>query len=100
MIADFRALCAQLLDEIPYESPLTCLTRAALAEPESELHSSTLSPAAHEVVAAAHQHGFTNRKMLAAALRAAAQHLYHDWSAFNCIDALREIADELENNDD
>lgn len=33
---------------------------------------------------------------LAAALRAAADQIDHDWSAFNCIDALYEIADELE----
>lgn len=38
-------------------------------------------------------------RAIAAALRAAAQHLYHDWSAFNCIDALCEIADELEGQD-
>ena len=33
---------------------------------------------------------------LAAALRAAADHIDHDWSAFNCVDALCEIATELE----
>ena len=33
---------------------------------------------------------------LAAALRAAADHIYHDWSGFNCVDALCEIAAELE----
>ena len=33
---------------------------------------------------------------LAAALRAAADHVYHDWSGFNCVDYLCEIADELE----
>ena len=32
---DFRALCAALVDEAPYESPTTCLARAALAQPES-----------------------------------------------------------------
>jgi hypothetical protein len=32
----------------------------------------------------------------AAALRAAADHIYHDCSAFNCIDSLYEIAAELE----
>jgi hypothetical protein len=31
---DFRALCAALVDEAPYESPTTCLARAALAQPE------------------------------------------------------------------
>jgi hypothetical protein len=33
---------------------------------------------------------------LAAALRAAADHIDHDWSGFNCVDALCEIAAELE----
>jgi hypothetical protein len=33
---------------------------------------------------------------LPAALRAAADHIDHDWSAFNCIDSLYEIAAELE----
>jgi hypothetical protein len=33
---------------------------------------------------------------LAAALRAAADHIHHDWSGFNCVDALCEIAAELE----
>jgi hypothetical protein len=33
---------------------------------------------------------------LAAALRAAADHINHDWSGFNCVDALYEIAAELE----
>jgi hypothetical protein len=33
-MTDFRALCQELLDEIPHESPLTCLARAALAQPE------------------------------------------------------------------
>jgi hypothetical protein len=33
---------------------------------------------------------------LAAALCAAADQINHDWSAFNCIDALYEIAAELE----
>lgn len=35
-MTDFRALCAELLDEIPHESPTTCLARAALAEPQGE----------------------------------------------------------------
>jgi hypothetical protein len=39
---------------------------------------------------------FSHKAGMAAALRAVAQHLYHDWSAFNCIDALNEIAQELE----
>jgi hypothetical protein len=29
---NFRAICAALLDEIPYESPTTCLALAALKE--------------------------------------------------------------------
>ncbi len=33
---------------------------------------------------------------LAAALRAAADYINHDWSGFNCVDALCEIAAELE----
>jgi hypothetical protein len=34
-MTDFRALCAALVDEAPYESPITCLARAALlAQPE------------------------------------------------------------------
>jgi hypothetical protein len=33
---------------------------------------------------------------IAAALRAAADHIDHDWSGFNCVDALCEIAAELE----
>ena len=32
----------------------------------------------------------------AAALRAAVDYINHDWSGFNCVDALCEIADELE----
>jgi hypothetical protein len=35
-------------------------------------------------------------KSVAAALRAAADHVDHDWSGFNCVDALCEIAAELE----
>ena len=35
-MTDFRALCQELLDEIPHESPLTCLARAALDQPEPE----------------------------------------------------------------
>ena len=34
MTTDYRALCAALLDEMPHESPTTCLARAALAQPE------------------------------------------------------------------
>lgn len=64
-----------------------------------------LSPAAQAVLDAALKYSTqawseaTHQRFnlgIAAALRAAAQHLYHDWSAFNCIDALCEIADELE----
>jgi hypothetical protein len=35
-MTDYKALCAELLDEIPHESPLTCMARAALAQPEPE----------------------------------------------------------------
>ena len=35
-------------------------------------------------------------KSIAAALRAAADQIDLDWSAFNCIDSLYEIATELE----
>jgi hypothetical protein len=37
-----------------------------------------------------------DRVGLAAALRAAADQIDYDWSAFNCIDSLYEIATELE----
>jgi hypothetical protein len=37
---------------------------------------------------------------IAAALRAAADHIDHDWSGFNCVDALCEIAAELEDFSD
>ena len=40
------------------------------------------------------------RPLAAAALRAAADHIDHDWSAFNCVDALCEIATELEGTND
>jgi hypothetical protein len=40
--------------------------------------------------------GKDSRQILAAALRAAADHIDHDWSGFNCVDALCEIAAELE----
>jgi hypothetical protein len=33
---------------------------------------------------------------VAAVLRAVADHIDHDWSSFNCVDALCEIAAELE----
>ena len=39
---------------------------------------------------------FSHKAGIAAALRAAADHIDHDWSAFNCVDALCEIAAELE----
>jgi hypothetical protein len=35
-------------------------------------------------------------RTVAATLRAAADHIDHDWSGFNCVDALCEIAAELE----
>jgi hypothetical protein len=35
-MTDYKALCAELLDEIPHESPLTCMARAALAQSETE----------------------------------------------------------------
>lgn len=38
----------------------------------------------------------TDRNALAAALKAAADHIYHDWSTFECIDYLYGIAAELE----
>ena len=37
-----------------------------------------------------------DRCIMAAALCAAADQIDHDWSAFNCIDSLYEIAAELE----
>ena len=42
------------------------------------------------------KHNHYNIEALAAALRAAADHVDHDWSGFNCVDALCEIAAELE----
>ncbi len=35
-MTDFRALCAALIDEAPYESPTTCMARALLAQPEPQ----------------------------------------------------------------
>lgn len=59
-----------------------------------------LSPAAQAVMDAfvsnageGHRH---QSGAIAAALRAAADHVYHDWSGFNCVDYLCEIATELE----
>jgi hypothetical protein len=62
-----------------------------------------LSPAAQAVLDAADavlEQGNTPTWLvargIAAALRAAADHIDHDWSAFNCVDSLYEIAAELE----
>jgi hypothetical protein len=33
-MTNWKTLCAALVDEAPYESPTTCLARAALAQPE------------------------------------------------------------------
>jgi hypothetical protein len=61
-----------------------------------------LSPAAQAVYDAAHVADSMSAASLAdamaAALRAAADHIDHDWSAFNCVDALYEIAAELDNS--
>ena len=58
-----------------------------------------LSPAADAVLAAYYSDTpMTGSRRLAAALRAAADHIDHDWSAFNCVDALCEIATELEDD--
>lgn len=61
---------------------------------------SDLSPQAQEIFDAfcreAHPEPHHQREAIAAALRAAADNLDHDWSAFNCVDALYEIAAELE----
>jgi hypothetical protein len=62
-----------------------------------------LSPAAQAILKAAYK-ATQNPKWqtnfyasyAAAALRAAADHIDHDWSGFNCVDALCEIAAELE----
>jgi hypothetical protein len=37
MKTDWKALCAALIEEAPYESPTTCLARTALAQPEPEV---------------------------------------------------------------
>ena len=58
-----------------------------------------LSPAAQAVLDAlpsAPHLQMVNRAYAAAALRAAADHINHDWSGFNCVDALCEIAAELD----
>jgi NAD(P)H-dependent FMN reductase len=62
-----------------------------------------LSPAAQAIVNAAMEagggYGYATPVLharIAAVLRAAADHIDHDWSAFNCVDALYEIAAELE----
>ena len=61
-----------------------------------------LSPAAQAVMDAflkapmGQSHVDDDLIAIAAALRAAADHIDHDWSAFNCIDSLYEIAAELE----
>jgi hypothetical protein len=60
---------------------------------------SNLSPQAWAVLEAAYQAPDgrnATRQCVAAALRAAADHVGHDWSGFNCVDALCEIAAELE----
>jgi hypothetical protein len=60
---------------------------------------SNLSPQAWAVLEAAYQAPDgrnATRQCVAAALRAAADHVDHDWSGFNCVDALCEIAAELE----
>lgn len=63
--------------------------------------STPLSPAAQAVLDAVTD-GFwgsalnAEGKAASAALRAAADHIDHDWSAFNCVDALYEVAAELE----
>ena len=60
-----------------------------------------LSPAAQAVLDA-YNAGFIrpvavhHKPRIAAALRAAADHIDHDRTAFNYIDSLYEIADELE----
>ena len=64
-----------------------------------------LSPAAQAVMVAAYGEldCVPQRHVswcLAAALHAAADHIDHDWSAFNCVDALCEIAAELKQLDD
>lgn len=42
------------------------------------------------------KHNHYNIDALVAALRAAADHVDHDWSGFNCVETLCEIAAELE----
>jgi hypothetical protein len=61
---------------------------------------SELSPAARatlDAVAALYDSDIPeDREIMIATLRAAANHIHHDWSGFNCVDALCEIAAELE----
>ena len=62
----------------------------------------SLSPQAQAVLDAAFtladnlDRDVTEAEMIAATLRAAADQVDHDWSGFNCVDALCEIAAELE----
>ena len=63
-----------------------------------------LSPAAQAVLDAAMQHSgpafeLVACKMVAAALRAAADLIYPDWDARCCYEVLKAIADELESHD-
>lgn len=55
----------------------------------------TFSPTTQAVLDA-FRSSHSGPRCLAAALRAVADHIDHDWSAFNCIDALCEIAAELD----
>ena len=54
-----------------------------------------LSPAAQAVLNASKGAKYDDQ-LVADILRAAADHIDHDWLAFNCIDSLYEIAAELE----
>jgi hypothetical protein len=88
----------QLMENLTNEEHerLLLMSEHAIAPP--------LSPAAQAVLTAfsaypLHGDHIANTLMqgaLPAALRAAADHIDHDWSAFNCIDALCEVAAELE----
>jgi hypothetical protein len=88
----------QLMENLTNEEHkrLLLMSEHAIAPP--------LSPAAQAVLTAfsaypLHGDHIANTLMhgaLPAALRAAADHIDYDWSAFNCIDALCEVAAELE----
>lgn len=66
-----------------------------MTDPTPRLYAD-LSPAAQKALDVYMDEDRSVRKGLAAVLRAVADQLDHDWTVFNCIDALYEIASELD----